>query len=123
MKRIIEGIKENLIDVIGIVIGITLLLEHVGVLKEGFTFFTSAWFILGCLWISWVIFKVFKKKSVYTACVLFFPLIFLLNYAIGSALSIYEFKPIGLLYWYFVGVIAGSVIYFLQKRRKKKKLS
>ena len=109
-----EKIGENLRDVIGIglfVVGI------ISVLKKGFTLLASAWFILGCLWMGLVVFR--ALKSAYTAHVLFFSLFFILGYVIGSILGIYEFKPIGFLYWYFGGVIVGSGIYFMHKKKKK----
>jgi hypothetical protein len=109
-----ERIRENLVDVIGIgwfIVGVC------SILQEGFTFFSLAWFVLGCLWIFSILFIVFKERRGYTACILLFTLIFLFNYLIGSILEIYKFRPEGLLYWYLVAVIVGSLIYFLQKRR------
>ena len=118
MKRNIDEIRENLIDVVGIglfVVGIC------AILKEGITTLSLAWFVLGCAWICILIFRVFTKKSTYTVYVLFFTFFFLLGYSVGSFLGLYKFRPEGLLYWYVEGgVIIGSMMYFLQKREKQK---
>jgi hypothetical protein len=107
-----DEIRENLVAVVGIgffVVGICV------ILKEGFTTLSLAWFVLGCLGICTALLRI---KRIYVAYVLFFTFIFLLNYLIGSVLRIYKFRTEGLLYWYAVGIIVGSVIYYIQKRGK-----
>jgi len=76
-----DEIRKNLVAVVGIgffVVGIC------AILKEGFTILSLTWLTLGCLGICTALLRVFMERRIYVAYVLFFTLVLLLSYLIGS---------------------------------------
>ncbi len=115
--RKLDKMREHIMDIAGIgyfIIGL------VAVLKEGFTLFNLAWLIIGSLWVGVIALdRITERKLDYVAYALYFSLFFLACYTFGAVLRTYEFRPVGLLYWYLAGVVAGGVIYFMHKKIKK----